>query len=595
MSVTALEKLMFTVGMHDAISAPANSINRTITGMKDNATDGFNNIKSGAIGLVASGMAIKTFMEPVYEFKQALGEVKSLEVAQKELDTLTKGSLAFSIQYGESAADFVRSSYDIQSSISGLANGELNTFTMASNVLAKGTKSDAATITNYMGTMYGIFKDSANNMGKSKWVEQLTGQTATAVQMFKTDGTQMAAAFTSVGANATASGISLHEQMAIMGTLQSTMSGSESGTKYKAFLRGVAGAQDKLGLSFTDSKGRMLPMVSILNTLKGKFGDTLSEVEGLELKKAFGSSEAVSAIKLLMSQTDELSGSINALGNVTGMDKANKMALTMVDPWEQFGAATEAVRIGFGTALMPTINEFLGVLIGGLATLTSWTTEFPNLTRWVGLLTIGVLGLALGTSLFTLMMGISKLAMAGWGIAALAFKGILIGLNFALGLFRLGVLLLNMAMYLNPVGVMIAGFLALGAVVIGLLVYWDDLYQAFADTSFGAGILDFIDKAIGGFKQFMQWVGVFDSDVEAKVTQMVSTEQIGAFQAPEVEQISSLKVMRTPFNQEKSITENLALALKSGAGGMSFGDVHISAENGMGPEALEQWGALQGG
>ncbi|MGU3846657.1 phage tail tape measure protein, partial [Vibrio diabolicus] len=94
------------------------------------------------------------------------------------------------------------------------------------------------------------------------------------VEMFKTTGASMSSAFTSIGANATSAGVAIEEQMAILGTLQSTMSGSEAGTKYKAFLAGVANAQDKLNLSFTDSQGQMLPMLDILEQLKVKYGDT---------------------------------------------------------------------------------------------------------------------------------------------------------------------------------------------------------------------------------------------------------------------------------------------------------------------------------
>ena len=104
----------------------------------------------------------------------------------------------------------MQSSYDIQSAIDGLSSADLSQFTLSSNVLAAATKADAATVTNYMGTMYGIFKTQANEMGKSEWVQQVTGMTATAVQAFKTTGAEMSAAFTSVGANAT-SGRYCHE------------------------------------------------------------------------------------------------------------------------------------------------------------------------------------------------------------------------------------------------------------------------------------------------------------------------------------------------------------------------------------------------
>ncbi|MBF4248875.1 phage tail tape measure protein, partial [Vibrio anguillarum] len=198
---------------------------------------------------------------------------------------------------------FVAASYDIQSAIAGLDGNELSQFTKASGVLAAATKADTGTITSYMGTMYGIFKNQAEEMGKGAWVEEVAGMTASAVQMFKTTGSEMSSAFTSVGANATSAGIAMSEQMAILGTLQATMSGSEAGTKYKSFLAGVGAAQQKLNLGFTDSQGKMLPMLDILDKLKGKLGDTLDVAESDELKKAFGSDEAVSLIKLLMADT----------------------------------------------------------------------------------------------------------------------------------------------------------------------------------------------------------------------------------------------------------------------------------------------------
>lgn len=114
-------------------------------------------------------------------------------------------------------------------------------------MLAKATKADAATVTSYVGTMYGIFKNQADAMGKAEWVENLAGQTALAVQMFKTTGQQMSDAFTAVGANATSAGIGLSEQVAILGTLQATMGGAEAGTKYKSFLAGVGTAESQNG------------------------------------------------------------------------------------------------------------------------------------------------------------------------------------------------------------------------------------------------------------------------------------------------------------------------------------------------------------
>ncbi|MFO7133578.1 phage tail tape measure protein, partial [Pseudomonas aeruginosa] len=79
----------------------------------------------------------------------------------------------------------------------------------------------------------------ADAMGRAKWVEQLTGQTARAVQLFRTSGAQMNDAFKAVGIGASAAGADLVEQMAVLGTLSQTMEGGEAGGLYKAFFENV--------------------------------------------------------------------------------------------------------------------------------------------------------------------------------------------------------------------------------------------------------------------------------------------------------------------------------------------------------------------
>lgn len=603
-----MEKLMFTMGLTDMVSKPAASINKTILGMKENATGGFDAIRGGAIGLAGAGLAIKGFMDPVYDMQRAMGEVKSLDVAEKELKQLQKTALGFSVQYGESAADFVRSSYDIQSAIGGLENGELAAFTKASNVLAKGTKADAATITNYMGTMYGIFADQANAMGKAQWVEQLTGQTAAAVQMFKTTGAEMSGAFTSLGANGQAAGIQLSEQMAILGTLQATMSGSEAGTKYKAFLAGVGTAQEKLGLTFTDSQGRMLPMLDILGKLKGKFGDTLDVAEGDALKKAFGSDEAVSLVKQLMGQTDGLSKSIAKINTIQGMDNAAKMAQTMVDPWEQFGAVTEALRISFGTQLLPTINDLISRMNSGLTTVMGWTEEFPNITRWVGLLTLGILAMSAATGVFSILLGLGKTALAAWGVMVLLGKGVVLGLAFGMKLlsgimavfkgimFVVGLAtntaLAPMWLVVAVIGGLIAGVGWLIYKIGDWLGWWDKLTDYMGNTQWGQAILDLFGDIGAAIHSALEWLGLADTvDATATITKTTNTVASGEPSLlSESNELPTLTALKKPEGNGAA-AESIA-ALVKGAGNQ-FNGITIQSDNPFSPADLEDWAALQ--
>ena len=473
-----LEKLIFSIGLIDKASGPASKITSKLDKLFQTARAGMANMAAGAAGLFAVGYGLKSFLGPAIEMERALGEVRSLGVYGQALQTLERTAYTTSIQYGGSASEFVRASYDIQSAIAGLHGNELPAFTRASAILAKGTKSDTAVITDYMGTMYGIFQKTATGMGRAKWVDMLAGQTATAVQMFKTTGGEMAASFANLGAEAQSHGVGMAEQMAILGTLQATMSGTEAGTKYKSFLAGVGKAQDTLGMQFTDSQGRMLPMLDILEKLRGRFGAIDTVAESDLLQKAFGRKEAVGLMKLLMQNTDGLASSIENLGNVTGLERAAKMAAEIADPWERLSAAGSAAKSTLGRVLQPVLNPLIEKLIAGGETIVRWTELFPALTRVVGAGVLAIFAMIAAVSTLALVGGIAQLAMAGWGVAMVTGQGIMFVLSGAMKAVTLATWLFNAALWANPITWIVAAVIALIAVVGALIYYWDDVTAA---------------------------------------------------------------------------------------------------------------------
>ncbi|WP_163831876.1 phage tail tape measure protein [Spartinivicinus ruber] len=527
MANAATGRLNFIISLTDRLTSPIAGLQNRLDQLSSGATQAFANVGVGIAGLMGVGYTLKAALEPAIDMDRALGEVKSLGVIDSDLAQLKNTALDFSVEYGKSASEFVRASYDIQSAISGLTGEELGQFTKASGVLAAATKSDTATITSYMGTMYGIFSEQAEVMGNANWVNTVAGQTASAVQMFKTTGGEMAGAFTALGANATAAGIAMHEQMAILGRLQATMSGSEAGTKYKAFLSGVGIAQDKLGLKFTDSQDRLLPMADILDKLKGKFGDTLEVAESDALKKAFGSDEAVSLIKLLMKDIDGLNSNINQLGEIKGLDKAEMMARAQVDAWERFGAAVDAVLIGFGSTLLPVINPVIDRLADMGQTLQRWTQLFPNVTRWVGYFFLGIMGLIAGMATLTLISGLVYGSLMGlkllipiltglftllkWAFYAVSFAGkvlqftlvILPGLFGILGVVVSGALSAMgaaLTFLLSPIGLIIAAVALISFGVYKMIQHWDTCKQVL--IAVGKAILD---VPLGWFNSAVSW------------------------------------------------------------------------------------------
>lgn len=477
------EALRFTVGLVDQISKPLGNIQRNLTDVANTYRDGTHTMVAGAAGVAGAGFALQSALMPAIEMDRALGEVKSLGVADEQLKMLSTTAMEFATEYGKSAVEFVSASYDIQSAIAGLAGNELSEFTKASGVLAAATKADTATITNYVGTMYGIFQNTANQMGKADWVNMLGGQTAKAVQMFKTTGDQMSAAFTSVGAAATSVGVGMTEQMAILGALQSTMSGSDAGTKYRAFLAGAAKAQDTLNMSFTDSQGQLLPIVDILEQIKGRYGDTVSVAEAAELSKAFGTQEATAMIQLLMQNTDGLATSIDALGQVKGLNVAEQMAGAMTDQWERLEQGLFSVRAAFGAALLPALLPIVGALADGASVLIEWTQLFPNITKWIGYAGITLLSFVAINGLLTMAVGIGKQAMASYILVTKGYGLAVAGVNSILKAFKVAMLAANIAMMANPIGLVVGAVVAAIAAVGALIYYWDDLKASFGDTT----------------------------------------------------------------------------------------------------------------
>lgn len=465
MSKSATSKLDFILRLVDRVSQPLGNVKTSFSDLATQGQKGITQMGVGMGGLIGTAYALKSAMAPALGQNAALGEVESLGVAADALELLNQKSLAFSIAYGESATAFVSSAYDIQSAIAGLTGTQLATFTNASNVLAKATKADAATITNYVGTMYGIFQNQADAMGKGAWVEQLTGQTATAVQMFKTTGQGMSNAFTALGASAASAGIQASEQIAILGTLQATMSGGEAGTKYRAFLAGAYGAQEKLGLSFTDSQGRLLPMIDILSKINAKFGD-LDAAESDLISKAFGGKQAMGLITQLLPKTGDLANNIDQLGKVKGMEQAENMAKTIADPWERFASAIMAVRISFGQVLLPVLNPLIDRLTEATGTFQRWITLFPNLARWMGYVTLGVLGL----------------------VAAAA------------GLTVLGGLVGVLSLLASPIALVVMGIAALILAVGAAIFWWDELKLKFGHTAWFQAVLVMLTPVILGLK-----------------------------------------------------------------------------------------------
>ena len=401
----AIQGLEYIISLNDQLSAPLKGVMKTIDDLGKRGEDAMRRIGLGAAGVIATGAAMKSALDPAIDFTRALNEIKATGREQAGLDKITDFALDFSATYGGAATDVVNSTNEIARAIDGLTDNELIAFSKSSNILAKATGSDVKAMGSYISQLYGIFGDEAAKIGKEKWVEQISAQATVTANKFKSSGESLMQAYTNLGSSAKDHGIRTAEQFAVIGNLQNVFEGGLAGTKYAAFLSGAVKAQSKLGLSFLDSQGKMLPMIDILEKIKGKYGELNSE-NLYELQKAFGTKEAAQVINNLLPKIDTLKADIAEIDKMKTLDDAMAISKTVTDSWMRFTAIFQNIKIAIGTQILAKLEPVMNRLADMGQEFTNWLRTYKNIARWIGYAVGALIGFTGLTAALTLMSGI---------------------------------------------------------------------------------------------------------------------------------------------------------------------------------------------
>ncbi len=401
----AIQGLEYIISLNDQLSAPLKGVMKTIDDLGKRGEDAMRRIGLGTAGIIATGAAMKNALDPAIDFNRALNEIKATGREQAGLDKITDFALDFSATYGGAATDVVSSTNEIARAIDGLTDSELVAFSKSSNILAKATGSDVKAMGSYISQLYGIFGDEAAKIGKEKWVEQISAQATVTANKFKSSGESLMQAYTNLGSSAKDHGIKTAEQFAVIGNLQNVFEGGLAGTKYAAFLSGAVKAQSKLGLSFIDSQGKMLPMIDILEKIKGKYGELNSE-NLYELQKAFGTKEAAQVINNLLPKIDTLKADIAEIDKMKTLDDAMAISKTVTDSWMRFTAIFQNIKIAIGTQILAKLEPVMNRIADMGQEFTNWLRAYKNIARWIGYAVGALIGFTGLTAALTLMSGI---------------------------------------------------------------------------------------------------------------------------------------------------------------------------------------------
>lgn len=455
--------------------------------------------KSGAliagVGLGITSACVAT-ATATFETQDALGELASLGVT--DLKAVEAAAKSFSDTWaGTSKADFINASYDIKSGIASLTDQGVAEFTRLAALTGKATKSSTEEMGSLFATGYGIYKGAYEDMSDLEFGEMFSAGISTAVKNYKTAGSEMASAISVLGATATNNKIAMEEQLAILGQLQTTMSGSEAATKYKAFLNQAASAGGKLGLSFVDANNQLLTTPEILDQLKTKYGDTIDAVEKMELKTAFGTDEAVAMIDLLYADIDGLQGGIESLSDSMqeGIGVTEGMAEAINNtPAQKFQVLKQQIHNNveeLGNALLPTINQTLDTVSGAVQKMSDWISKNQELVSTI-------MNIALRAGVVLAVLGTLIGIIGTLGKAVIGVKSAITAVKMAVTTLKGAWTALSAGFAASPIGWVVIAIVALVAV---FAILWN--------TS-------------EAFRQF--WIGLFDK-VQSAVMEAWSTLQ----------------------------------------------------------------------
>ena len=485
MGMDSVFRLSVVMGMQDNLTAPLSGVTDSVTNTTKKLDDAFGTVQKAGAALAGVGAGITTAciatVTSTFDTQDALGELSSLGVT--DLKAVEDAAKSFSDTWaGTTKSDFITASYDIKSGIASLTDEGVAQFTELAALTGKATKSTTEEMGSLFATGYGIYKGAYDDMSDLEFGEMFSAGISTAVKNYKTAGSEMASSISTLGATATNNKVPLEEQLAILGQLQTTMSGSEAATKYKAFLNAAASAGDKLKLSFVDANNQLLSTPEILEKLKGKYGDTIDAVEKQQIKEAFGTDEAVAMIDLLYSDIDGLSGGIDSMAE--SMKKGTAVTTEMAEainntPAQKFQVLKQQIHNNveeLGNGLLPVVNETMDKVSGVIQKGSEWISNNQKTVQ-------SIMNIALKLGIILTVLGTVIGVVGTVGKAVLAAKNAITAVKGAWTV-------LSGAFAASPVGWVVIGIVAL---VAAFVLLWN---KSEAFRNFWIGLFEKVKGAV---------------------------------------------------------------------------------------------------
>lgn len=492
------------------VSAFANSAERSLRGLNNRLKTSedilANGVKTSAALAAAGGAAVSSIAMVGAEYEQQLvnaaskfpGAIKQGSEAFAELDAVASrigATTEFSASQAAGAINFLAmAGFDAKNAIGALPSiVDMATASSIDLAEASDIASDA------LGQFNMTSKDVATQTKNlSRIIDVMTKAASSAnvtipllFESFK-DAAPVAAGL----------GGDVETLSAMAGTLAGNgIKGATAGTALKAAYSrlsaptgGAAKALKSLGVGTRDASGNMLDMLDIIDSLAKKLG-TMGTASRAELVKTIFGEEALSSANVLLANAGNMRRYREELRKAAGAtkDMASIIRNTTGGDIKGMSSAVEGLTISIFKLNKDAIRESIQSITQWVRGVTSAVNDSgeegrsisADIVKWtkraavaLGVLTAAWVAVNIATMATTVAMGVftftTKAVVAAtwlWGFAA----G---GVTKALVTLRAAVLALNLVMYANPIGLVIAAIAALSAVVAAAVIYWDDITAA---------------------------------------------------------------------------------------------------------------------
>ncbi|PKL30604.1 MAG: phage tail tape measure protein, partial [Spirochaetae bacterium HGW-Spirochaetae-10] len=324
------------------------------------------------------------------EVSRLEGNIRSLGVSATELSGINQSADILAARLGLAKERILSGVYDIKSAADGLNNLSLASFTESVALTAIATKGNFENLSRTFGMVYNQYRHLYSGMNDEQFGRNIANDIAWTANRFAADGETINQAFTSLGSSAAVARLSLEEQSAVIGRLLNTMVPESAGTSLRAFIDKLPQAAQKLGISAFDASGKMRSIPDVLDQINAKFPDL--QKNGKILNEAF-TEEGVKVIKNLSPFISLLRDDIAELQTASANADFSALNAAAKANLETVPATLDRIREGahaLWTSMGTGVNEAFGVILRPIANLLELLNSLPMTVKYGAGVVIGL-------------------------------------------------------------------------------------------------------------------------------------------------------------------------------------------------------------